>query len=146
MEANCHPFFGLAAEREACIAFRRSRLTLANNFLVGTFFSASRFSFASTQGPLADLEFYLYSQWCIDLRKTFETIENIIDKKVICAALHFEPLFATVRAGRSDRVKVSDRYEKSSIAMWTFKLKTDHILRFDKYTVLGCHFSSLVML
>jgi hypothetical protein len=47
MEANCHPFFGLAATREACIAFRKSLLMLATNFLVGTLFSASRFSFAS---------------------------------------------------------------------------------------------------
>jgi hypothetical protein len=47
MEANRHPFFGLAAGREACIAFRKSRFTLASSFLVGTCFSASRFCFAS---------------------------------------------------------------------------------------------------
>jgi hypothetical protein len=47
MEANRHPFFGLAADREACIAFRKSRLTLASSFLVGTCFNASRFCFAS---------------------------------------------------------------------------------------------------
>src|ERR1700674_2339244 len=129
MEANGYFFLGLAAEADARKTPRKSRFTLASNFLVGTFFSASRFSFASIQGPLADLEFYLYSQWCINLHKTFETIENIIDKKVICAALHFEPLFATVWAGCSDHVEVSDRYEKSSIAMRTFKLKTDPSLR-----------------
>jgi hypothetical protein len=47
MEANCHPFFGLEAEREACIAFRKSLLTLANSFLVGTFFNSSRCCLAS---------------------------------------------------------------------------------------------------
>jgi hypothetical protein len=48
MEANCHPFFGLAEEREACITFRKSRLMLASNFLVGTFFNSSRLCFASS--------------------------------------------------------------------------------------------------
>jgi hypothetical protein len=47
MEARPYGFLGLAAEREACNAFRKSRLMLANNFLVGTPFNASRFSFAS---------------------------------------------------------------------------------------------------
>jgi len=46
MGANGHPFFGLAAG-EACNAFRKSRLTLASNFLVGTFFNSSRLCFAS---------------------------------------------------------------------------------------------------
>jgi len=48
MEANYHPFFVLAEEREACIAFRKSRLMLASSFRVGIFLNASRFSFAST--------------------------------------------------------------------------------------------------
>ena len=48
MEANRHPFFGLEEEREACITFRKSLLMLASNFLVGTRFNSSRFSFAST--------------------------------------------------------------------------------------------------
>jgi hypothetical protein len=48
MEATAYHFLGLAAEREACITFRKSRLMLASNFLVGTCFNASRFSFAST--------------------------------------------------------------------------------------------------
>jgi hypothetical protein len=52
MEANGYPFFGLADEREACIAFRKSRLMLANSFLVGTFFNSSRFCFASIGGSL----------------------------------------------------------------------------------------------
>ncbi len=47
MEAKRHPFLGLVAEREACIAFRKSLLMLASNFLVGTFFNSFRFSFAS---------------------------------------------------------------------------------------------------
>lgn len=47
MEATGHPFLDLAAEREACITFRKSRLMLASNFLVGTRFNSSRFSFAS---------------------------------------------------------------------------------------------------
>jgi hypothetical protein len=47
MEANCHSFCCLAAEREARIAFRKSRLMLASNFLVGTCFKASRFFFSS---------------------------------------------------------------------------------------------------
>src|SRR5579859_3107470 len=42
MEATGYFFLGLD-EREACIAFRKSRLMLASNFLVGTFFSSSRF-------------------------------------------------------------------------------------------------------
>jgi hypothetical protein len=47
MEATGHPFFGLAAERDALTAFRKSRLMLASNFLVGTRFNSSRFSLAS---------------------------------------------------------------------------------------------------
>jgi hypothetical protein len=52
MEANSHPFLGLEAAREAAIAFRKSLLMLASNFLVGTFFNASRFCFASIGGSL----------------------------------------------------------------------------------------------
>jgi hypothetical protein len=52
MEANCHPFFGLATERDAFMAFRKSLLMLASSFLVGTFFSASRFCFASMEVSL----------------------------------------------------------------------------------------------
>jgi hypothetical protein len=47
MEAIGHPFLDLAAEAEGRIAFRKSRLILASNFLVGTLFSSSRFCFAS---------------------------------------------------------------------------------------------------
>jgi hypothetical protein len=47
MEARPYGFLGLAADREAFMTFRKSRLMLASNFLVGTFFSSSRFSFAS---------------------------------------------------------------------------------------------------
>lgn len=47
MEASSYFFLGLAAEREACVAFRKSRLMLASNFLVGTRCNCSRFSFAS---------------------------------------------------------------------------------------------------
>jgi hypothetical protein len=52
MEVNCHPFFGLEADREACIAFRKSLFTLANSFLVGTRFNSSRFCFSSIGGSL----------------------------------------------------------------------------------------------
>jgi hypothetical protein len=52
MEATGHPFLSLAAEREARIAFRKSRLMLASNFLVGTLFNSSRFSLASIGGVL----------------------------------------------------------------------------------------------
>jgi hypothetical protein len=52
MEATGHPFFGLEAEREARITFRKSLLMLASSFLVGTRFSSSRFSFASIGGSL----------------------------------------------------------------------------------------------
>lgn len=48
MEANSYFDLGLGDERVACITFRKSRLMLANSFLVGTRFSSSRFSFAST--------------------------------------------------------------------------------------------------
>jgi hypothetical protein len=47
MEANCHPFLGLAEEADGRSDRRKSRLMLASNFLVGTFFKASRFSFGS---------------------------------------------------------------------------------------------------
>jgi hypothetical protein len=47
MEANCYFGLGLDAERAACNCFRKSRLMLASNFLVGTRFNSSRFSFAS---------------------------------------------------------------------------------------------------
>jgi len=47
MEANGYVFLGLAAEADARNDLRKSCLMLASNFLVGTFFSASRFCFAS---------------------------------------------------------------------------------------------------
>ena len=52
MEANSYLDLGLEAVRVACITFRKSRLMLASNFLVGTLFSSSRFSFASIGGSL----------------------------------------------------------------------------------------------
>jgi hypothetical protein len=52
MEATSHPFLGLAAGFGACIAFRKSRLMLASNFLVGIRFNSSRFCFASIGGSL----------------------------------------------------------------------------------------------
>jgi hypothetical protein len=52
MEANGHPFLGLATEADGFRAPRKSRLMLASNFLVGIFFSSSRFCFASIGGSL----------------------------------------------------------------------------------------------
>lgn len=52
MEAKCYFGLGLEAVRAACICFRKSRLMLANNFLVGTRFKSSRFCFASIGGAL----------------------------------------------------------------------------------------------
>ena len=48
MEATAYRFLGLAADADGLSAFRKSRLMLASNFLVGTAFNASLFSFAST--------------------------------------------------------------------------------------------------
>jgi hypothetical protein len=72
MEASSYFFLGLAAEREACIAFRKSRLMLASNFLVGTFFSSSRLSLVSTGHPLKlkmDSRFGLRFRAAIPLQK-----------------------------------------------------------------------------
>ena len=44
MEATAHGFFGLAVARVACNCFRKSRLMLANNRLVGIFFNSDLFS------------------------------------------------------------------------------------------------------
>jgi hypothetical protein len=54
MEATGYFFLGLAVAAEAVVRndFRRSRLMLASNFLVGTRFNSSRFSFASIGGSL----------------------------------------------------------------------------------------------
>jgi hypothetical protein len=52
MEANCHPFFGLAIEVDGLKDRLKSLLMLANSFRVGIFFSSSRFSFASIGGSL----------------------------------------------------------------------------------------------
>ena len=52
MEANYYLFLGLAAEAGARKVPRKSRLMLASNFLVGTFFSSSRFCFASMEASL----------------------------------------------------------------------------------------------
>ena len=41
-----YPFLGLAAEREACITFRKSLLMLASSFLVGTFFNSCSLCFS----------------------------------------------------------------------------------------------------
>lgn len=46
MEAIGHGFLDLPAARVACICFRKSRLMLANNRLVGIFFNSPRFSTA----------------------------------------------------------------------------------------------------
>jgi hypothetical protein len=47
MEATGYVFLGLDDDLVACIAFRKSLFMLASNFLVGTRFNSSRFSFAS---------------------------------------------------------------------------------------------------
>ena len=52
MEANSYFELALGAERVACMVLRKSRLMLASNFLVGTRFNSSRFSFASIGGSL----------------------------------------------------------------------------------------------
>jgi hypothetical protein len=52
MEAIHHFFFGLTAEADGRNDRRKSRLMLASSFLVGTFLSSSRFSFASIGGSL----------------------------------------------------------------------------------------------
>jgi hypothetical protein len=52
MEATGYFFLGLAAEADARKDFRKSRLMLANSFLVGTRFNSSRFVFSSIGGSL----------------------------------------------------------------------------------------------
>jgi hypothetical protein len=52
MEVTGHFFFGLATEADARKDLRKSRLMLASSFLVGTFFSPSRFFFSSNGGSL----------------------------------------------------------------------------------------------
>jgi hypothetical protein len=52
MEANVHPFFGLAEDAVGRNDRRKSRFMLANSFRVGTFFNSSRFCFASIGGSL----------------------------------------------------------------------------------------------
>jgi hypothetical protein len=52
MDIKCHPFLVLAADADGRNAFRKSRLMLASNFLVGTRFNSSRFAFASIGGSL----------------------------------------------------------------------------------------------
>ena len=47
VEANCYFDLGLADALAMCNCFRKSFLMLASNFLVGTLFNSSRFSFAS---------------------------------------------------------------------------------------------------
>jgi hypothetical protein len=52
MEGNSYFFLDLSAEAEARKDRRKSLLMLASNFLVGTRFNSSRFSFASIGGSL----------------------------------------------------------------------------------------------
>ncbi len=52
MKSKSYFFLGLSEGREACITFRKSRLMLASNFLVGTLFNSSRFAFASMEVSL----------------------------------------------------------------------------------------------
>jgi hypothetical protein len=47
MARNSYFFLGLADDVDASTCLRKSLFMLANNFLVGTFFSASRFVFSS---------------------------------------------------------------------------------------------------
>jgi len=47
MEATGYRFLRLAADAPVFNCFRKFRLMLATNFLVGTFLNSSRFSFAS---------------------------------------------------------------------------------------------------
>lgn len=51
MEGNFYRGLGLDDVLVACSCFRKSRLMLANNFLVGTRFNSSRFFFASIKLP-----------------------------------------------------------------------------------------------
>jgi len=52
MEATTYGFLGLAEDADGLSAFRKSRLMLASNFLVGTRFNSSRLALASTGGSL----------------------------------------------------------------------------------------------
>jgi hypothetical protein len=52
MEANGYRFLGLPGLAEALNCLRKSFFMLASNFLVGTRFNSSRFSFASIGGSL----------------------------------------------------------------------------------------------
>jgi hypothetical protein len=145
MEAICHPFFSLAGEREACIAFRKSLLMLANSLLVGTFFSSSRFCFASIQGPFADLEFYGDVQRCNEFSNPLEVVQKIVHQYVLRTPLRPKPSITAVRAGGSNHVKFPDWNVEPPPTLQTLEFKTTHITNLNDDTLLGSQFSSLVM-
>ena len=148
VEANCHPFFGLADEADALTAFRKSLLMLASNFLVGTAFNASLFFFASTVHILHEIGIQLQAQLNRVLRVLLvilDAVQQFMHKHMVWTANCPEPSFATVGASERETIVFGDRNEHSRFATRTFEFKTCDVAHFDYKSVFGGHFVSGVI-
>lgn len=145
MGSNYFDRLGLPLEAVAFSRCLMSRLIDASNFLVGTFFSASRFSFASTDDSFTDLQFDLDLQWSNKLCQLFEMVHKLIDKCMlrIPLRLNLEPYIAAVWAARYNLVKFTQRYVTSPAASRALEFNTSNISDLDNKSLFGSQFSSL---
>jgi hypothetical protein len=147
MEANCHPFLGLAADADGRNDRRKSRLMLANSFLADTFFSSSLFCFASIGNSLAHLKSNPYVQRRNKLRKFFEMIHEIVYKSVlwIPLSLNLKPRVTTVWAANHKLVELLQWYVSAPLASQALELNTANVADLDNDPFFGSQFAPLVM-
>jgi len=148
MEAIAYVFLGLEALRVACICFRKSFLMLASNFLVGTLFSSSRFSLASTRvlrRGIDQLKTQLHVSWLrCRMAKLFERSEQFMDEAIIRSANNLKPRLATIRALILQSRVTLNRNNEARIAFRAFKLKPCNVLDSDTNSLLCGHAGELL--
>src|SRR5690349_12001025 len=97
MEAKHYLGLDLGADLTARTCFRKSLLMLASNFLVGTFFSSSRFCFASN-----DLLLQSESELDSNIRhphEKFGAFQHIVNQSIVRATYLAKPWVAAMHAG-----------------------------------------------
>jgi hypothetical protein len=147
MEAICHPFFGLE-DREACIAFRKSLLMLANSFRVGTFFSSSRFCFGFKGKLLNQLGSDLKSNGHalrLVVSKPFDCTNKFVSLDIVWPSCHGKKLLIAVLASIGESIEFLYRNVQNRVAMRAGKFDANQIPRFNDYSLSCCHFASMVI-
>jgi|SRR5579863_2234538 len=145
MEANSYFGLGLAADLAACICFRKSRLMLASNFLVGTLFSSLRFSFWSKTALLqlkTNFRFWLRFRTL----KVFQHLQHVVDKLMIRTSQRSEPYHSAIRALLIQVVEFCNRNGNSTLAFRTLQFKSCDVRYFDCHSLFSGHIASGVML